>query len=99
MSSATVIESRPDSREAPAPQQAEAGSSGSSARGCGSSSGRATTKWLIIASVVLALGAAAFGSVWFGVAAVLPLLYVLPCLVMMGMCMKGMRRTSDTNGS
>ncbi len=98
MSSATVLESRPDSGRSPALQQAEAGPDGRSADRCGSSV-RARTKWLILAIVVLALGAAVFGSVWFGVAAVLPLLYVLPCLAMMAMCMKCMRRTSEPNGS
>jgi len=30
---------------------------------------------------------------WFGFAAVLPLLYLFPCLAMMAMCMKGMKST------
>ncbi|MHB1799504.1 MAG: hypothetical protein ACYCUI_14580 [Vulcanimicrobiaceae bacterium] len=29
------------------------------------------------------------GWTWFGTAAVLPLLYILPCAAMMAMCMKG----------
>lgn len=98
MSSTTAFESRPDSGQRPAFHETEAQPDGSFVKRCGSKVG-AKTKWLILASVVLALGATVFGSVWFGIAAVLPLLYVLPCLVMMGMCMKGMRRTSDTNGS
>lgn len=98
MSSATAFESRPDSGQRPALHETEAQPDGPSAKRCGSKVS-AKTKWLILTSVVLAMGAAVFGSVWFGIAAVLPLLYVLPCLIMMGMCMKMMRHTSDTNGS
>jgi hypothetical protein len=49
----------------------------------------ANKKRLIAASIVLAVGAAVLGSVWLGLAAVLPLLYLLPCLAMLAMCMKG----------
>jgi hypothetical protein len=37
------------------------------------------------------LGIIAFfaGWRWFGTAAVLPLLYILPCVAMMAMCMRG----------
>lgn len=54
----------------------------------------ARKKWLIAASVVLAVGAAILGSVWLGLAAVLPLLYLLPCLAMVAMCMKGGKGSS-----
>ena len=61
-------------------------------KGCGSPARWSTrNKWLIASSVVLALGAGVLGSVWFGLAAVLPLLYLLPCLAMLAMCMKGMK--------
>lgn len=50
----------------------------------------AKKKWLMAASIVLAVGAAVVGSVWLGWAAVLPLLYLLPCLAMLAMCLKGM---------
>ena len=41
--------------------------------------------------VAVAVGSAAliFGWGWFGFAAILPLLYVLPCAAMMAMCMRG----------
>ncbi|MFW2445791.1 MAG: hypothetical protein ACN4E6_00565 [Qipengyuania pacifica] len=74
-------------------QPAQAATSESSGGKSCASAGRWSTKkkWLIAASVVLALGAAILSSMWFGFAAVLPLLYLLPCLAMMAMCMKGMK--------
>lgn len=98
MSSATVDKGEPDRGRRRAPHEIEAQADGQADKPCGGKISP-TTKWLILASVVLALGAAVFGSVWFGVAAVLPLLYVVPCLIMIGMCMKMMRGMSDTNGS
>ena len=58
--------------------------------GCGSrgSGGFGKRKWLIAASIALAVAAAVLGSVWFGIAAVLPLLYLAPCVAMVAMCMK-----------
>lgn len=41
-----------------------------------------------LALVVAATGLA-FGGAWWGFAAILPLLYALPCAAMMAMCMKG----------
>lgn len=38
---------------------------------------------------VLVTAGLAFGSAWWGFAAILPLLYVLPCAAMMAMCMNG----------
>ena len=68
------------------------GSPGAAGR-CGSPlSGR--SKWLLALSVVLAIAAAVLGSIWFGIAAVLPFLYVAPCLAMAAMCMKGMKGNS-----
>lgn len=59
--------------------------------GCGGKgslmAGRNT--WLLIAAVVLAVGGLALGSSILGFAAILPLLFILPCLVMAVMCMKG----------
>lgn len=98
MNSATVDKGEADRGRRRALQETEAQADGQADKPCGGQISP-TTKRLILASVVLALGAAVFGSVWFGVAAVLPLLYVVPCLIMMGMCMKMMRGTSDTNGS
>lgn len=42
-------------------------------------------------ALALALAAAGLvlGGAWWGLAAILPLLYVLPCAAMMAMCMKG----------
>ncbi len=67
--------------------------------GCGAQgTGRtAKRKWLIIAGVVLAIAAAVTGSIWFGFAAVLPLLYLLPCLAMTAMCLKNMKGSSSTD--
>src|SRR3546814_14760896 len=42
-------------------------------------------KWLIATSVLLAVGAGILGSLWLGLAAVLPLIYVLPCLALAAM--------------
>ena len=43
---------------------------------------------LILAAGVVIIGLLA-GWRWFGTAAVLPLLYILPCAAMLAMCMKG----------
>lgn len=45
-------------------------------------------KWLLALSAVLAIAALALGSVWLGFAAILPFLYVLPCLLMLAICMR-----------
>jgi hypothetical protein len=68
-----------------------------SGQGCGHCKGAdsAKRKWLVVAGVALAIAAAVFGSIWFGFAAVLPLLYVLPCLAMLAMCMRGMKSTDS----
>ena len=68
-----------------------------SGQGCGhcKGAGSAKRKWLAVAGVALAIAAAVFGSIWFGFAAVLPLFYVLPCLAMLAMCMKGMKRSKE----
>jgi cephalosporin-C deacetylase-like acetyl esterase len=42
----------------------------------------------MLALVVAGMGLAG-GGAWFGIAALLPLLYVLPCAAMMAMCMRG----------
>ena len=43
-------------------------------------------KWLWIAAIVLAVAGLALGSSILGFTAILPLLFILPCLMM---CMKG----------
>lgn len=68
--------------------------------GCGSSrqmAGR-RAKWGLLAAAALALVALAVGSGWLGVAALLPFLYTLPCLLMVAMCMRGMR-SGGTGGA
>ena len=69
-----------------APAEPEKGTSG-----CGGNrsliAGR--NKWLLIAASVLAVAGLALGSSLLGFAAILPLLFILPCLVMAVMCMKG----------
>lgn len=67
------------------------------ASGCRSFSGR--TKWIVIAASVLAMAGLALGSGLLSLAAILPLLYVLPCLLMMGMCMKSHAKGGPSNDS
>jgi hypothetical protein len=50
---------------------------------------------LIVAAVLGATGVFA-GWQWFGAAAMLPLLYTLPCAAMMVMCMRGHGGTGNT---
>lgn len=68
--------------------------------GCGghrrSAAGR--TMWLVLAAVALAAAALALGSAWLGFAAILPLLYTLPCLLMVAMCMRGMKSGGSGDG-
>jgi len=54
--------------------------------------------WVWMAAAALAILAAAVGSVWLGFAALLPLLYTLPCLLMLGVCMKNMGGTGSGSG-
>lgn len=72
------------------PTAASAGTQ-QTARACGQSgslmSGR--RKWFVVAAALIAAAAVAFGSAVLGFAAILPLLFLLPCLVMAAMCMKG----------
>ena len=49
----------------------------------------------VLAAVALAVAAFAFGSAWFGFAAILPLLYLLPCAAMLYFCQKGMNNPAD----
>lgn len=79
----------------------EASSAGEKAGGCGGQrsllAGR--NKWFLIAAALLAVAALAFGSAWLGLAALLPLLYILPCLVMVAMCMRMHGKSNDSGSS
>ena len=50
---------------------------------------------VVAVGIILALLA---GWTWLGTAAVLPLLYTLPCAAMMAMCMKGQGGSGSTPG-
>lgn len=50
----------------------------------------------VVAAVAFAVAAIAFGSAWFGFAAILPLLYFLPCAAMVYFCSKGMKNQEGT---
>lgn len=53
---------------------------------------------LLVLAAMLAVTGVLAGGTWLGTAAVLPLLYTLPCAAMMAMCMKG-HGGSDGNTS
>jgi hypothetical protein len=64
----------------------------------------AASSWLvrwcglaIAAAMVAAAAALAVGQHWLAVADLVPLLYVLPCAVMMFVCMKGMGHGQQTD--
>lgn len=57
------------------------------------------SKWFLMAAVVLAAAGLALGSGFLAASALLPLVYVLPCLVMMGMCMKAHGKGGTPNDS
>jgi hypothetical protein len=79
----------------PAAAPAEGGSSCHAATQ-GSSSRRLRSRGLVIAAA-LAAGAVALAvwQRWLTLAELAPLLFTLPCAVMMFMCMKGMRHESS----
>lgn len=68
-------------------------------QGCGGSGKGMTarSKWLLLSAAVLALAGVATGTAIFGFAAVLPLLYTLPCLIMVAICMFGMNKGGAAN--
>lgn len=55
-------------------------------------------KGLVVAAVAVGILALLAGWTWLGTAAVLPLLYTLPCAAMMAMCMKGHGGSANTPG-
>ena len=83
-----------DSRtvEASMPPASAAGAASSAAKRFGWLRGRRAA---VLAAGALAVAAFAFGSAWFGFAAVLPLLYLLPCAAMLYFCQKGMNNPAD----
>ena len=59
-------------------------------------------KWFLAAAGLLAVAALWLGSAMLGFAAILPLLFLLPCAVMMAMCMRGHGKggaSNDANAS
>lgn len=56
-------------------------------------------KWFLAAAGLLAIAALALGSALLGFAAILPLLFILPCLAMMTMCMRGHGKGGAPNKS
>jgi hypothetical protein len=54
---------------------------------------------LVAAGTVAAMTGLALSQHWLAVADLLPLLFVLPCALMMGMCMKGMSRDQPAENS
>jgi hypothetical protein len=52
-------------------------------------------KGLLLAAAALGIVALLVGWAWLGTAAVLPLLYTLPCAAMMAMCMRGNGRAGN----
>jgi hypothetical protein len=52
----------------------------------------------LILMLILAAAGLAAGWAWFGTAAILPLLYTLPCAAMMAICMKGHGSSSTSTG-
>lgn len=48
--------------------------------------------WIVIALLTVAGIGLALGAGWVTVATLLPLLFILPCMAMMVMCMKGMNQ-------
>ena len=66
-----------------------------------------TTAWrslrgrrgLYTLAVVLAVAGLALGGARWGIAAILPLLYTLPCAAMMAMCMRGYGGSGQSSGA
>ncbi len=71
--------------------------SGLKGRGSCSAPRRKRKPWLFALAALLAVAGLVTGSLWFGFAAVLPLLYLLPFLFMAAMCMKKCK-TADPAG-
>lgn len=69
--------------------------------GCRMRAGRMAgqSKWILLGAAMLAMAGLALGSSVLGFAALLPLLYALPCLLMLAMCMFGMRKDGAASGS
>lgn len=66
---------------------------------CGTGSGTSSRsrKWLMLAAAALAVLGLVTGSLLLGFAAIAPLLYALPCLLMCGMCLFGKKGQAASN--
>jgi hypothetical protein len=62
----------------------------SPAAGAGALSWLKSGRGLLVLAAAAGIAALASGGYWFGFAAIAPLLFLLPCAVMMAHCMKGM---------
>lgn len=66
----------------------------------GSSGGLGGRPALAVAGVVIAAGIGlALSQHWLDLATLVPLLFVLPCMAMMFMCIKGMNRSQQTDST
>ena len=76
-------------------------SDGSSCRSAGQSSGNwfARRRGLILAGAAAAGIAIGLSQHWLTIVELTPLLFLLPCLAMMFMCMKGMNHGRQTSAS
>lgn len=54
---------------------------------------------LYVLTLVLVAAGLALGGAWWGFAAVLPLLYALPCAAMIAMCMNGHGGSGQSTGA
>ncbi len=69
---------------------------------CCGSAGRSLSrrnKWLLAAAAALVTGGLAVGSKWLSLASILPLLYTLPCLLVVAMCMKMQGKGGGANNN
>jgi hypothetical protein len=79
---------------------AAAGSSSCHSAGQGSGSWLSRRRGLVFGGAAVVAGIAfALSQHWLAVATLIPLLFLLPCAVMMFMCMKGMNHGQQTSAA